>query len=158
MSTSGVPRHWRSLRERYRLLGTYCENCGSKFFPPRKICPKCRRRGRAREVEFSGRGRVFSYTIINVGSKTFTEYAPYVIGLIELEEGPRVLSQIVGCKPEDVHIGMEVEACFRKLFEQEDDGIISYGFKFRPVDNSWVEYYKKLLSNRKMKTAENQPV
>lgn len=154
MSVSGVPRHWRSQRERYRLLGTYCENCGTSFFPPRKICPKCRRKGRTREVEFSGRGRVFSYTVIHVGSKTFDEYAPYVIGLIELQEGPRVLSQIVDCKPEDVHIGMEVEACFRKLFEQEDGGIISYGFKFRPVDDSWVEYYEKLLADKKARAAQ----
>lgn len=155
MSTSGVPRHWRSMRERYRLLGTYCENCNSTFFPPRKICPRCRRRGRTKQVEFSGRGKVFSYTTINVGSKTFEGYAPYVLGLIELEEGPRVISQIVDCKPEDVHIGMEVEACFRKLFEQVDGGIISYGFKFRPVDNSWMEYYKKLFVERETKTSES---
>lgn len=155
MSTSGAPRHWRSMRERYRLLGTYCENCNSTFFPSRKICPRCRRKGRTRQVEFSGVGKVFSYTLINVGSKTFEEYTPYVIGLIELEEGPKVMSQIVDCKPEDVHIGMEVEACFRKLFEQEDGGIISYGYKFRPIDNSWLEYYRKLLAERKTETVQS---
>ncbi|MEM2941097.1 MAG: Zn-ribbon domain-containing OB-fold protein [Thermoproteota archaeon] len=155
MSASDVPRHWRSMRERYRLLGTYCENCNSNFFPPRKICPKCRRKGKIKQVEFSGRGKVFSYTIVNIGSRAFEKYAPYIIGLIELEEGPRVISQIVDCKPEDVYIGMEVEACFRKLFEQGDSGIISYGFKFRPVDDSWMEYYKKLLANRKMKVLQS---
>lgn len=149
MSNSGVPRHWRSMRERYRLLGMYCENCKRAFFPPRKICPKCRRRGKVREIEFSGRGKVFSYTVINVGSKTFEKYTPYLVGLIELKEGPRVISQIVDCKPGDVHIGMEVEACFRKLFEQEKGGIISYGYKFRPVDDSWSEHYRKLLAERK---------
>jgi len=143
------------MRERYRLLGTYCENCNSTFFPPRKICPRCRRRGRTKQVEFSGRGRVFSYTVINVGSETFEEYTPYVVGLVELEEGPRVMSQIVECKPEDVRIGMEVEACFRKLFEQKDGGIISYGFKFRPVDNSWADYYKKLSAERRAEAAES---
>jgi uncharacterized OB-fold protein len=155
MSNSGVPRHWRSMKERYRLLGTYCENCRSSFFPPRKICPKCRRKGRTRQVEFSGRGRVFSYTVINVGSKTFEKYVPYIIGLVELEEGPRVLSQIVDCKPEDVYIGMEVEACFRKIFEQEDGGIISYGFKFRPVDKSWVDYYSKILAGKRVKAVQS---
>ncbi|MEM2584127.1 MAG: Zn-ribbon domain-containing OB-fold protein [Thermoproteota archaeon] len=154
MSNSGVPRHWRSMKERYRLLGTYCENCKGSFFPPRKICPRCRRKGKTRQVEFSGRGRVFSYTVINVGSKTFESYAPYIIGLVELEEGPRVMSQIVDCKPEEVYIGMEVEACFRKLFEQGDGGIISYGFKFRPVDNSWKEYYNRLLTDKKLKVAQ----
>jgi len=47
-----------------------------------------------------------------------------------------------------------VEACLRKLFEQGESGIISYGFKFRPVDNSWKEYYKKLLAEKKMKIVQ----
>lgn len=154
MSNFGASKHWRNLRERYRLLGTYCENCKTSFFPPREVCPKCRRKGKVREVEFSGRGRVFSYTVIHVGPKTFEAYTPYILALVELEEGPKTLSQIVECKPEDVYIGMEVEACFRKLFEEDDDGIISYGFKFRPVDNSWMEYYEKLLAERKAKVVQ----
>ncbi|MGQ9479439.1 MAG: Zn-ribbon domain-containing OB-fold protein [Thermoproteota archaeon] len=150
MGELGVPMHWRNMRERYRLLGTYCENCNGTFFPPRKVCPRCRRKGKTREIEFSGRGKVYSYTVIHVGSKTFEKYTPYVVALIQLEEGPRIISQIIDCKPEDVYIGMEVEACFRKLFEQENGGIISYGFKFRPVDNSWLKYYEKLLADRKV--------
>ncbi|MGQ9513815.1 MAG: Zn-ribbon domain-containing OB-fold protein [Thermoproteota archaeon] len=145
MSSSGIPQHWRTIRERYRLLGARCEICKTNYFPQRKVCPRCRRRGKTTQVEFSGKGKVFSYTIINAGSKAFEQYMPYILGLIELDEGPRVLSQIVDCKPEDVHIGMEVEACFRKIFEQEDEGIISYGFKFRPADGSWVDYYKRNL-------------
>jgi len=139
MSNSGIPQHWRTMRERYRLLGARCEKCNTNYFPPRNVCPKCRRRGRTTHVEFSGRGKVFSYTVINASSRAFERYMPYIVGLVQLDEGPRVLSQIVDCKPDDLRIGMEVEACFRKIFEQEDGGIISYGFKFRPHDDSWAK-------------------
>ena len=88
-------------------------------------------------TEFSGKGKIFSYTIIHAAPKIFEKYTPYIIALVELDEGPKVMSQIVDCKPEEVKIGMEVEACLRKLFEQDEDGIISYGFKFRPMDSSW---------------------
>jgi uncharacterized OB-fold protein len=72
----------------------------------------------------------------------FEHYTPAAIALVELDEGPKVLSQIVDCEFNELRIGMEVEACFRKLFEQDESGIISYGFKFRPFDNSWKEYYE----------------
>ncbi len=67
----------------------------------------------------------------------FEKYTPYILALVELEEGPKVMSQIVDCKPEEVKIGLNVEVCFRKLFEQDEEGVISYGFKFRPADDSW---------------------
>ncbi len=142
MSSIGIPQHWRTIRERYRLLGSHCDKCGSNYFPPRKVCPRCRRRGKIVQVEFSGKGKIYSYTIVNASSKSFEQYLPYIIGLVELDEGPRVLTQIVDCKPEDLRIGMKVEACFRKIFEQEDGGIISYGFKFRPYDDSWINAYE----------------
>jgi len=56
----------------------------------------------------------------------FEKFTPYVIGLIQLDEGPKVISQIVDCKIEEVYLGMPVEICFRKLFSQGTDGIICY--------------------------------
>ncbi|MFH0748894.1 MAG: Zn-ribbon domain-containing OB-fold protein [Candidatus Bathyarchaeota archaeon] len=130
-----VPMHWRRLRERYNLLGTRCEICGKTYFPLRKICPQCRRDGKPVTVKFSGKGTVFTYTVIRVPSDDFESYAPYAVGIIQLDEGPKVTSQIVDCRPEDVHIGMSVEVCFRKLTSQGKEGIICYGFKFRPIIN-----------------------
>lgn len=141
MSHIAPPAHWRRAKERYRLLGSKCEICGSTFFPPTKVCPKCRRKGKIVPTEFSGKGKIYSYTIIHSAPKMFEKYTPYILALVELEEGPKVMSQIVDCKPEEVKIGMDVEVCFRKLFEQDEEGVISYGFKFRPADNSWKTSY-----------------
>ncbi|RLJ10277.1 MAG: transcriptional regulator [Candidatus Aenigmatarchaeota archaeon] len=127
-----VPFHWRRFKERYHLIGSVCENCGSYFYPKRSICPKCRRKGKLKDYKFSGKGRIYSYTVIRVPPSGFDEYVPYVVAIVELEEGCKIASQIVDCDPEDVRIGMPVKACFRKIREENKSGIILYGFKFRP--------------------------
>ena len=53
------------------------------------------------------------------------------MAIVELEEGAKLTTQIVDCNPEDVEIGDEVEMVFRKIREEGDDGVISYGYKFR---------------------------
>ena len=131
------------MKERYRLLGSNCENCGSSYFPQTEVCPKCRRKGRLTPIEFSGKGTIYSYSILHSGSPFFENSTPYVLALVQLEEGPKVMSHIVDCDHDKVRIGMEVEVCFRKLFELEKSGIISYGFKFRPIDKSWMKYYNQ---------------
>ena len=136
MAMYNVAMHWRRYRERYNLIGTRCEVCGSTYFPSRKICPHCRRDGKPVTVKFSGRGKVFTHTVIRAPSDDFKIYSPYAVGIVQLEEGPKVTSQITDCHPEDVYIGMPVEACFRKLMAQGKEGIICYGFKFRPIDEA----------------------
>ncbi len=135
MSQRGVSFHWRRYKERYMLLGTKCETCGNIFFPLRSVCPHCRRDGKPRPLALSGKGHVYTFTVIRVASEGFEAFTPYIVGLIQLEEGPKVTSQIVDCRPEETYIGMRVEVCFRKLREQGKDGIICYGFKFRPADD-----------------------
>ncbi|MDF1539559.1 MAG: OB-fold domain-containing protein, partial [Candidatus Thorarchaeota archaeon] len=63
----------------------------------------------------------------------FKRQMPYVIAMVELDEGPRLTAQIVNIDPEDVKIGMRVRACFRKITEQGHEGIIVYGYKFEPT-------------------------
>lgn len=150
MSNLGVPFHWRRRRERYRLIGSKCESCGKIFFPKREVCPNCRRRGRVKEVELKGRGRVYSYTVVRIPPEGFKYYAPYIVAIVELEEGIKVMGQIVDCGLDEIYIGMPVEACFRKLFIQDGGGIISYGFKFRPLDESWVNYYEEVEEKAKV--------
>jgi len=102
----------------------------------RRICPSCRREGKIEPLPFSGRGRVYTYTVIRTPPEGFEEYTPYVVALVQLDEGPKVTSQVVDCAPEDVYIGMPVETCFRRLRAQNKEGVIIYGFKFRPVDSA----------------------
>jgi uncharacterized OB-fold protein len=58
---------------------------------------------------------------------------PYVMGIINLDEGVRLTSQLIDVKPEDVRIGMKVQAAFRKLGQEGEAGVIHYGYKFRPA-------------------------
>jgi len=132
MTEKAVAHHWRRFKERYGLVGSYCDSCRAYFYPVRHICPRCRRGGKMKEHRFSGKGKVFSFTIIRVPPRGFEMYAPYAVAIIELEEGAKVVSQVVDTKPEDIKIGMPVEACFRKMHEEGKSGLLLYGFKFRP--------------------------
>lgn len=134
MSMYAVPFHWRRYQERYRLLGSKCETCGNIYFPLRKICPRCRREGKTVPTEFSGKGTVYTFTVIRSPPEGFEVFAPYIVGIIKLDEGPLLTSQIADCDPEDVYIGMPVEVCFRKLREEGKNGVICYGFKFKPIE------------------------
>ncbi len=100
--------------------------------PPRNICPNCRRESDIVDYKFRGEGILKSYTIVRKSTDDYGDKTPYVIGIIELEEGPRLTSQIVNCNPENVEIGMKVVSCYRKLQEEGEDGLISYGVKFSP--------------------------
>ena len=128
-----VPFHWRGFRERYGLLGSKCDHCGRHFYPKRLVCPECRRKGKMTEVKFSGKGKVFTYTVVRTPPEGFEIYKPYIVAIVEHEEGAMVVSQLVDIDPEEVEIGMEVESCFRKIKEENASGLVLYGFKFRPA-------------------------
>ncbi|VVC03050.1 Uncharacterised protein [Candidatus Burarchaeum australiense] len=124
------PSSWRRIPERYCLIGSTCETCNTNYFPPRPICPKCRRRGKIKDKQYSGRGKVYSFSEVNVPPSGFEIEAPYVIALIELEEGPYLTAQVVDCEEKDVKIGSPVRMVFRKIQESGPEGLIHYGFKF----------------------------
>lgn len=134
MPMAGV-KFWRELSHRYNLVGKRCGNCSSVFFPPRAVCTKCGRGSIGRMVDhtFSGKGKVMSYTIVHSAARDFDFQVPYILALIELEEGPRLTSQVVYCEPDEVWIGMPVEMVFRKIGEEPGGGVLYYGYKFRPA-------------------------
>jgi hypothetical protein len=63
----------------------------------------------------------------------YEKYAPYVVALIELDDGLRILSQIVDVELNEVKTGLRVEAVFRRVKEDGSSGILQYGYKFRPI-------------------------
>ena len=126
-----VARHWRHFREKYMLIGGKCEN-GHLMFPKRDVCPVCGSR-KVEEYQFSGRGKVVSWTIVRNPPSGMEYYKPYPLALVQLEEGPVVLAQLTDVKPEEIDFGMEVEMVTRKVREFDEDGIILYAYKFRPV-------------------------
>ncbi len=130
---SSIPRFWRNIKSRYNLVGTKCLNCGEIYFPPRSICPSCRRKGKMTEYKLTGVGEVLTYTVIHAAPEGFGRQAPYIMAIVKLEEGPKLTTQIVNCSPEEMKIGMKVRAVFRKIREDGSSGIIHYGYKFQPV-------------------------
>ena len=126
-----IVRAWRHIPQRYSLIGSKCSQCGTIFFPKRVICPECRRKGELENIQLKGKGKIYTYSVITTPTDEFKTIAPYVVAIIELEEGAKITSQIVDCNPEDVKIGDEVEMVFRKIKEEGDDGVISYGYKFK---------------------------
>lgn len=127
-----VPRYWRKQQNRYNLKGSYCETCGRYFFPPRAICPECRRDGKIVDYEFSGNGTVRTFTVIRTASDDYDIQTPYVIAIIELVEGTCMTAQVI-CEPEEISIGMPVKSVFRKIIAEGDSGVIVYGTKFVPA-------------------------
>ena len=84
-------------------------------------------------VKLSGRGTVVSWTVIHDAPAAYEMMKPYVLAIVEMEEGCRLTSQIIDVDPASVKIGMQVEAAFRRLGSEGDAGVIHYGYKFRPA-------------------------
>jgi uncharacterized OB-fold protein len=125
-----VPRYWRNEVPRYRLVGEECALCGNKYFPARPVC-SCGAT-EFKDYSLAKKGEVVTWTIINNAPIGFEKYTPYMVAMIELEDGVRIISQLVDISPEDVSVGLNVEACFRKVKENGKSGILQYGYKFRP--------------------------
>ena len=94
-----------------------CNACGKVYFPPRPFCPACA----ARDVTVfaaSGKGRLYSYVIHHRPVPGFTP--PYAIAVVELDEGPRMMTNITGCPqtPEALQLDMPVEVAFEKLDDE----------------------------------------
>lgn len=125
-----VARNWRVRQQRYRLVGERCGECGQAIFPPRDTCPHCAEPAQV-PYPLSGRGEVYSYTLMYDAPQGYGSYAPYPVALVKLAEGPMVTAQLTDVRPEEVEIGMPVEMVTRKLTEEGPEGQILYGYKFR---------------------------
>lgn len=127
-----VARFWRKQVNRYNLVGTHCKECGEYYYPPRNMCPTCRRDGELESYKFKGDGEIVTYTIIHTATEGFGHQTPYALAIVKLDEGPRLTSQIVA-ESREMKIGMRVKPVFRKLGEESDRGMIYYGTKFIPA-------------------------
>lgn len=108
-----------------------CRACGTVQHKPRGVCATCLS-GDIEHFVASGRGTVYTFTVTNQNmAKGFAEACPYVMAYVTLEEGPRVLTNIVGCDPETVIIGMKVTADFAS--QERDDGEAFAVPRFTPV-------------------------
>jgi uncharacterized OB-fold protein len=111
--------YWNAARE-HRLLIRKCKDCGTLHFMPRHLCPECWS-DQLEWVESKGRGSVHSFTVIRRAPvATFAERTPYVVALIDLDEGPRMIANVVGEGALSVAIGDQVDV----TFEDRGDGSV----------------------------------
>ena len=94
-----------------RLVLPVCAACGHHIWYPRSWCPVCEH-DTVTWTEMSGRGTVYACTVIRRGMGPWAAAAPYVGAYVELEEGPRVLTNVITDDPDSVRIGMPVTASF----------------------------------------------
>ena len=130
-----VPRFWREIPQRYNLQASKCGVCSAIHFPPREVCPKCRRAsiGRMAVVRLAGHGRIVEWTRVHKPAPGYELQVPYVVALIQSDEGPMVTGQVVDSAPDSVRVGARVRAVFRRLGQDGEDGVIHYGTKWKVV-------------------------
>jgi uncharacterized OB-fold protein len=128
-----VPRHWRLKQQRYALVGEVCPHCEKKIFPPRDVCPYCGGEAKT-QFAFSGKGKVYSYTVMYDAPAGYEENLPYTVAIVALDEGPKVTAQLTDLGEQPVEIGMPVEMVTRRIRQDGDErGMLVYGYKFRPL-------------------------
>ena len=119
--------YWEYARE-HQLRMQKCANCGHIRFPVSIVCPRCH----SLETEWtrlSGKGKVYSYVIYHQAyHPAYKDDIPYVVAIIQLDEGPRMESNITDCRMEDLRVGMPVELYFDDVTED-----VSLP-KFRPAE------------------------
>lgn len=105
-----------------------CSDCSNVYFPPRPFCPKCGSRSVA-WFTASGHGRLFSYVINHRPAPGFQDEVPYAIAVVELDEGPRMMTNLVDIEqtPEALQLDLPLEVTFEQVSEE-----ISLP-KFRPA-------------------------
>ena len=117
---------WEGCKK-HELLVQRCKDCGTLRWVPEEFCPDCLSTNYEWE-KMSGEGTIYTFTIMyRAPIPAFKEDIPYVVSFVELKEGPRMMTNIVNCKPDDVKMRMPV----RVFFDDVTDEITLA--KFEPI-------------------------
>lgn len=108
---------WKGTKG-HKFLLKKCKDCGNIDHPPYMHCTECLSTNHE-WVEASGKGKIYTFSTTFVGAPpAFIDEQPYTMAMIDLAEGPRMLTKIVGSKPEDIKIGLDVEVVFEDVTEE----------------------------------------
>ena len=115
--TSEAQPFWDAAAKQ-QLVMQRCQDCHAYIWTPRPACFECGSE-RLEWTQLSAKGEIYSFTVIRqvvgrAASQAFEKDIPYVIAWIDLEEGPRMISNVIGCPVEDVKIGMKVSVEFEQ--------------------------------------------
>lgn len=125
MVTSTTEAFWKATTEG-RFILQRCEACELVVWFPRKHCPECWQ-ANLTTFDASGEGTVYSFTVIRKVANEYKEATPFVVAYVELAEGPRIMTNIVGCDVDSVRVGMPVS------IEFHDTGEGSALYRFHPT-------------------------
>ena len=128
---------WRTRDHYYRILGNKCESCLQEFFPPASICRKCHSIQLV-DSEMPKSGTLLSYTLQRESIYGFEDQEPMIFALVRLENGVKIIAQLVDVLYESLKEGMKVRAVFRKIRTEGESGQIYYGYKFSPYREASV--------------------
>lgn len=105
---------WDALKAGQLMIGT-CADCGKVHYYPRPFCPHCWSEA-VSLTPASGKGTLYTYSVVHMNDlPPFREWLPYVAAVVDLEEGVRLTTNIVGCDPADLKVGMAVEVEFTEV-------------------------------------------
>ena len=122
-------QYWRQRDRYYRLVGSACSECGAEFFPPVYRCRKCGSE-KITDKEMPQKGKIMTYTRLHEPLPGFEAQAPFYLAVVRLDNGTRVLTQIVDSPDDAVKTGARVRAIVRRARVDGDSGQIIYGYKF----------------------------
>ena len=108
-----------------RLMGTQCKKCGTRYLPPRAHCV-CG----SKEIEWyeaPKQGRLLTYTIVAFPPESMTKYAPYIIGITELDDGSRLLAHLTDVTPKNLKVGMPIQVTQHQIAADR------LAYKFKPL-------------------------
>lgn len=109
--------YWAAARDGTLLLAR-CGDCGHVHHYPRAHCPECWGEN-LETVEASGFATLYTYSTVYLNDlPPFAERVPYVAAMVDLAEGPRIMTNVVGCEPADLRIGMPLEVTGHRLTDE----------------------------------------
>ena len=106
--------YWDGARD-HRLMIQRCGACGEAYFYPRPFCPKCWSQDVSWE-EASGDATLYTWSVVHVNDlPPFNERVPYVAAIVDLAEGPRMMTNVVDCEFDELKVGMALRVAYREL-------------------------------------------
>lgn len=130
-----LAKHWRQKAAYYRMEGQRHRETGEVRFParPHSLNESAAEAEQWEPFVLSGKGIIYSFSGVRDAPEGFERFAPYVVALVKLVEGPMVTAQLTDCHEDEINIGQPVEMVTRLLKDTGKDGLLVYGYKFRPV-------------------------
>ncbi|MEM0173522.1 MAG: Zn-ribbon domain-containing OB-fold protein [Sulfolobaceae archaeon] len=125
---------WRNKEILYSLTALKCRDCGYLYFPFQKLCPNCKS-SNVEKVNLNTEGRLVTYTVNYQLRDGYEKVMPQYIGLIEFENGLRIIAPLTDVEGEEIKEGAKVRATLRRLRTDSSTGIIIYGIKFKIDEN-----------------------